>query len=341
MSRRVTRKARARSVPITSTAAPAASSLDLEQQDYTDTTKWTLVPAVDGAVYRFMGPSGTEAHLGDGTLYAAGKNGGNPTAITTVNPGYSDLGYWQRVPKSQLTPSTDKNNKAISGSASGASVGGIVVVNEVHGGANAIVQTSNVTGASLAVTALGQCASITATTDATATTSSQARPSAARFVDDACGQRRRSRSTRSWATPTRISPAAAPSPRPAATIVVAATNYRHDHGFDTRERRFGDSARAVAAAVGVVLAFNTIGSAFQDLLASTVDTIAAGDVIGSSSDADAYDGLSRGFDRQLPWRHPVGHGRIRRKTIDATVGNTTRRCRAELAGNKSFSASAS
>ncbi|HLZ07831.1 MAG TPA: hypothetical protein VKT80_04535, partial [Chloroflexota bacterium] len=141
------------------------TTIDLEQQDYT-TGPWTQVNALNNTVYKFMGPSDTNVDLATGALY---DDKGD--AITTVTPGYFDLGYWYPVPSAQLQPSTDKNGNSTSGSASGGAVGGIVVLNEVDGGANATVVNSTVSGASLSVTAIDS-AKISATIDATATSSS-------------------------------------------------------------------------------------------------------------------------------------------------------------------------
>ena len=140
--------------------------IDLESQSYnSDSTNWKQVQATNNTVYQFMGPTGTDVNLSNGLVY-----GSNGTALTMVNQGYFDLGYWRQVPTAELQSSTDDKGVPTSGSASGAAVGGIVVVNEVHGGAYAIVQNSAVSGDSLAVTAINNAA-INATLNATATSS--------------------------------------------------------------------------------------------------------------------------------------------------------------------------
>ena len=69
----------------------ANSSLDLEAQNYTDPNgPWKLVSATNNAVYKFMGPSGANVNLSTGALLDGSGN-----AITTVTPGYFDLGYWR------------------------------------------------------------------------------------------------------------------------------------------------------------------------------------------------------------------------------------------------------
>ncbi len=146
-------------------------SVDLEQQDYT-TADWKAISVIEGAVYKFMGPSGTAVNLADGTLYDGKTGAAIKNAVVTTpdatDSNYYDLGYWYQVPKAQLQSSSD--SKSGSGSSTGASVGGIVVLNEVHSGAYAIVENSTVKGASLAVTA-NDNETITATLDATATAS--------------------------------------------------------------------------------------------------------------------------------------------------------------------------
>ncbi len=110
-------------------------TIDLEEEDFTVTTNWRPVSVVNGAVYKFMGPGDTNVVLGTGDLLDSSGN-----AITTITADYYDLGYWYKVPKAELTPSTDDEGISTGGSASGAAVGGIVVLNEVHGGAYAIVE---------------------------------------------------------------------------------------------------------------------------------------------------------------------------------------------------------
>jgi hypothetical protein len=119
-----------------------------------------------------MGPDNTNVDLATGLLYdSSGNPIANPIATADNNSlNYYDLGNWQQVPKAELTPSTDDNGHSTSGSASGAAVGGIVVLNEVHGGAYAIVQNSTLKSASLSVTSADD-ENIDATIDATATAS--------------------------------------------------------------------------------------------------------------------------------------------------------------------------
>ncbi len=136
------------------------------------------------AVYEFMGANGTKVNLATGQLFDA-NNAAVADSVTSGATSYGDLGYWYQVPAQQLT-SGDSNQAGSGPSASGDAVGGIVVVNEVHGGANAIVLGTiittpgptdgltdlNVSGASLTVSALDN-ATISATTNATASSSGQ------------------------------------------------------------------------------------------------------------------------------------------------------------------------
>ena len=144
---------------------PPSDPIDLETQQYDTDPNWKQVDATNNTVYQFMGPSGTNVNLSNGLVYDSNGN-----ALTMVNQGYFDLGYWRAVPTAELQSSTDDQGHATSGSSSGSAVGGIVVVNEVHGGAYAIVQNSAVSGDALSVLALNNAA-INATLNATATSS--------------------------------------------------------------------------------------------------------------------------------------------------------------------------
>ena len=307
-------------------------SVDLGTADYTDTSAWTPISAVEGAVYKFMGASGAAVDLATGLLYDADSGAAieNPT-FTTAHPqtatdsNYYDLGYWQPVPKAQVKPA-DANDQT-GGSASGASVGGVVVLNEIHGGASAAVTNATVTGLSLSVLA-NDAETITATLDATATTSTSSSFGGGDGTSLAVGG--------SIAINEIIGGADAHVAGSKVTttgdVDVEATN---------TSTITATTASAVTVtsgvAVGVILADNTIGAAFQNLLSMTVDTLAGGDELGNAAPAGttAYV-LNSMIDSQ--------HGGVTvsatsTETIAATVTNAATAA-IEPGGSSSYSATA-
>src|SRR5262249_18395688 len=102
------------------------ASIDLASADY-KTSDWTVVSGKTGSVYRYMGPD---------------------ASLTLGTQNYTDLRYWQQIPESQILPegiSVAENNSI--------AVGGTVVLNSVHGGADAHIQSAKTVSASLAVEA--------------------------------------------------------------------------------------------------------------------------------------------------------------------------------------------
>ena len=301
----------------------APASIDLEQQNYT-TGDWTLVSATNNTVYKFMGPSGTNVDLSTGALFDADGN-----AITTVTPGYFDLGYWAPVPAAELQPSTDDDGHSTSGSASGAAVGGIVVVNEVHGGANAVVQSSTVSGASLAVTALDNAA-ITATTNATATasggssfggSSTTIAVNGSISINEILGDAD-AHIVDSTVTTT-------------GDVDVTATNSADIQASTMSAVSVTGTGTGVA--VGVILADNTIGADFQDLLDSTVDTIAGGNVLGTSAPTETTAYIQ---DSSVDAGGALTVQSTSTETVNAAVGNTTLADVQPSDSSKSYSAGA-
>ena len=301
--------------------------IDLESQDYiNDTADWALVSATNDAVYKFMGPSNTNVDLSTGALYT---NKGD--AITTITPGYFDLGYWAPVPKAELQPSTDDDGNSTSGSASGAAVGGIVVVNEIHGGANAVIQNSTVSGASLKLTALDN-ATINATINATATASggsSFGGSSTTIAVNGSISINEVLGDADAHVIDSTVTTAAG------GDVDITATNSA-DIEASTMSA-VSVSGTGTGVAVGVIMADNTIGAAFQDLLNSTVDTIAGGNVLGTSTPTEttAYirdSGVNSGGALTVQAQST--------ETVNATVGNTTTADVAPSDSSKSYSAGA-
>ena len=305
---------------------------DLESQDYTDTSLWTPISGVEGKVYKFMGADGTAVDLADGDLFDSSTG----TAVTTITPNYYDLGYWMPVPKAELKPATNDHGAAVSGSASGVAVGGIVVLNVIDGGAYAIVQNgTNITGASLDVAATDS-ETITATIDATANASGGSSFSGAdgssgvslavngsiainEILGDADAHVIDSSVTTS-----------------AGDVDVTATG-SSDIEASTSSAVTASSGGGQTVAVGVVMADNTIGSAFQNLLDLTVDTLAGGTVVGHAapSATTAYI-LNSSIDAQ----GALSVAATSDETINAKVTNAATAAVEPSDGGGSYSASA-
>ncbi len=143
------------------TGSQTIQNFNLEDANYLDTANWAVANGQEGAIYEFMGPSqsadpaGTVVTLGTGV------------AASELNPaeaalGYANLNWWYEEPYSQLLPS-GYNIKT----ASAIAIGGIVVDNDVSGGAIAYINNSTVTAGALSVTA-NDNAAITANVNATA-----------------------------------------------------------------------------------------------------------------------------------------------------------------------------
>ncbi len=115
-----------------------AQTLDLGSQDYTDTSLWAPINGVPGSVYEYMGTTRSGVNLS--------------------NQDYTDLGFWKQVPETQIIPQgynvASENPK--NGDSDAMGLGGLIVVNDVRSYANAYIDHSTVTSASLDVSALEQ-----------------------------------------------------------------------------------------------------------------------------------------------------------------------------------------
>ena len=320
-------------------SGPDSDTLDLETQNYNNDPNgyWHLVSADANTVYKFMGPTGTNVNLSTGALFAS-----NGDPITTVSLGYLDLGYWRTVPSAELTPSTDDKGNANSGSASGAAVGGVVVLNEVHGGAYAIVKNSTVTSDSLAVTAVDS-ATINGTLNATATASGSSSGGSSFGSDE--GSKSGAKSTAlainaSIAINEILGDADAHIVGSSVKTVTGDVDVTATNSADieaTTMSAVSVASGSTGVAVGVILATNTIGAGFQDLLSSAVDTIAGGNVLGTQTPTEttAYiknSGIDAGGALSVTASST--------ETVNATVGNTTLADVQPSATAKSYSAGA-
>ncbi|HEY1749492.1 MAG TPA: LEPR-XLL domain-containing protein, partial [Xanthobacteraceae bacterium] len=263
-------------------------NFNLENANYLDTANWAVANGQQGAVYKFMGPSqtadpsGTQVDLGTGVV--AGELqalGATETAL-----GYANLNWWYEEPYSQLLPS-GYNIK----SATGIAVGGIVVTNDVKGGATAYVQSATLNVGSLNVTA-NDNAGITATVNATASASGGT-------VFGGEGSGTVLAVNAAIATNQVIGAATAYISNSSVTTSETATDSANDASPDvTVDAINSDSITATTTssttvggngsgtAVGIVLAFNAIGDAFNNLLSNTVDALLDQTVLGDINAAD-------------------------------------------------------
>ena len=88
------------------TSARRPTSLDLNAQDYSDTTLWSELGGKVGSVYEYMGE--------DGTLDLGAQN-------------YTDLGFWKPVTETRALPAGFNITQSPS-----TAIGGIVVLNDVR-----------------------------------------------------------------------------------------------------------------------------------------------------------------------------------------------------------------
>ena len=294
---------------------PGDAALDLDSQNYaTDAANWKLVSATNNTVYQFMGPSGTNVDLSNGELFDSSGN-----AVSTVSPGYFDLGHWRPLLGAQLQSSTGDGGSAI---------GGVVVVNEVDGGAYAIVQNSTVFGASLAVTATNN-----ATIDATATAIASAGSS---FGDS------------NTKLAVNASIAINEILGDADAHIVDSTVYTTSGDVNVTATNSADieastmsavsvTGTGTGVAVGFIMAANTVGTGFQDLLASAVDTIAGGNVLGTSAPTETTAYIK---DSSVNAAGALNVSSTSTETVNATVGNETLADIEPSDGARSYSAGA-
>ena len=159
-------------------AWPHGLRIDLSTEDYTDATRWTPVGGNAGSVYRYLGTASTldlgAVDYSDSTQWAevSAKAGDVYEYMGTANPSldlaaqnYADNGYWKLVPETDLIPQGYSLTPSDS-----QSIGGIVVLNDARGYADAHIDGADVTAASVAVAAT-EAAVIRATTDSTSSSS--------------------------------------------------------------------------------------------------------------------------------------------------------------------------
>jgi hypothetical protein len=285
------------------------NNFNLEDANYLETANWALGAGSNGGVYQFKGASGTYVNLGTGTPLTAAPGSGVP--VTMDAPGYTNLNYWYLEPYSQLLPS-GYNIK----SATGVAVGGIVVVNDVHGGATAYVASTTISGAgSVAVTATDD-ATITATTDATASASG-----GTVFGGQGSGSALAVGST--ITTNQVVGNADAhvvDSSVTTATGDISVTATNTDTIAATTESSVTVGGNGSGSAIGVVMAFNTIGAEVNNLLSLGVDALVGQNVLGSNNPATTTAYIQ---DSNIHSGGALTVQATSTETVTSTVGNNT------------------
>ncbi len=185
------------------------------------------------------------------------------------------------------------------------------MVNEVHGGAYAIVQNSTVSGDSLAVTAVNNAA-INATLNATATSSaSSSFSSMALAINASISINEILGNADAHVIDSTVSTSSG-------DVNVIATNSA-DIEASTMSA-VSASGGGTSVAVGVIMAANTIGAGFQNLLDSAVDTIAGGNVLGTSAPTETTAYIK---DSSVDAGGALNVVSTSTEIVNATVGNTT------------------
>ena len=306
--------------------------IDLQKEDYSVAARWKTVSGLQGQVYKFMGPDSSNVALANGDLFDA-----NGDAVTTVTPDYYDLGYWRPVPKAELTPERSRSGSSFSGSASGIAAGGIVVMNLIQSGAYAVVQNNTIVNAASLKVLADDAETITARIDATATaqggssfTSGKSASSGTSLaVNGSIAINEIIGSADAHVVNSSVTTTAGDD----SVIALNASNIE----ATTSSAVTASSSGGITVAVGVTMADNTIGAAFQNLLDLTVDAIAGGSVLGSSAPAQ-----TTAYVKNTPY---VGGGALSvsatsTETINATVSNAATAAVEPSDGSKSYSAAA-
>ncbi|MGH3743373.1 MAG: hypothetical protein ACRDTP_00750, partial [Mycobacteriales bacterium] len=234
---------------------PAGASQDLNAQDYTDTANWQQTGGAAGTVYEWMGPDNT-------TLDLATQN-------------YTDLGYWKPVPQTQLLPTgfnVSQSNSAVAG--------GIAVVNYIDNSTEAYIASTNVKAGSLTIGS-DDGAVIEATNDSTFVSSGGSSINGT-GVSNVKGA--------TIATNVVLSKADAylenaPLTTTAGDVDLSATDTSQIDATTHSAAQVGGNA------VGIEMAFNTIGWQMTNLLFGSIDAVLGNSLLQVSQPAEtqAYD----------------------------------------------------
>ncbi|MDZ4252170.1 MAG: hypothetical protein U1A72_06305, partial [Sulfuritalea sp.] len=223
------------------------ASLDLGLQDYSDATKWKKLAGTPGAVYQYMGTT---------------------QALNLSSQDYTDLRFWKPVTETQLIPQgnniSDSNAMAL---------GGLVVRNDVRSDVGAYIKNATVTGSGLAVTAL-EDAVIRAVADSSAEASG----------GSAYGSGSTLAVNATIATNLILSQADAYIEGSSVTTTTTGDIVLDAQNTSQIDAKTLASTTSGGEAVGVTLAFNTIGWKSQNVLYNTIDAL-LGTSIGQEQSA--------------------------------------------------------
>ncbi|MDP3513146.1 MAG: DUF4347 domain-containing protein, partial [Sulfuritalea sp.] len=227
--------------------AGTLSNANLDAQDYADTTKWAKLAGTPGAVYQYMGTT---------------------QALNLGTQDYGDLGLWKPVLGTQLVPQgnniSDSNAMAL---------GGLVVRNDVRSDVDAHILNATVTGGSVTLSAL-EDAVIRAVADSSAEASG----------GSAYGSGSTLAVNATIATNLILSQADAYIEGSSVTSTTTGDIVLDAQNTSQIDARTLSSTSSGGEAVGVVLAFNTIGWQSQNVLYNTLDAL-VGSSIGSEQAA--------------------------------------------------------
>ena len=253
-------------------------SFNIENANYLDTANWAVATGVTGGIYKFMGADGTSMNLGTGTPVTPVPDSGSA--------GYTNLDYWYEEPYSQLLPS-GYNIKA----ATGMGVGGIVVTNDVHGGATAYVLSTTLSSDGAITVAAADSATITATIDATATAAGGSvfggkNSGTVLAINATIATNQVIGSAQAYITDSAVTTTATTDDvanQVSTDVSVTATNSATIAATTKSSITAGGSGGGTA--IGFTLAFNAIGDAFNNLLSNTINALLNQTVLGTIAPA--------------------------------------------------------
>jgi hypothetical protein len=250
--------------------------LDLDSQDYTDAARWVAVAGTPEAVYEYLGSDDT-LDLGvqdytDTTLWReiAGSGGaiyqymGTAATRNLTSENYGDLGLWKQLPITSLIP--QGNNISPSDATA---VGGLIVTNELRSAVNASISDAAVDAASVDVLA-DELAVMLAINDSSVSASG----------GSAFGEGTVVAVNATIAANFMMSAATAVVTDSALTVAgdvtVSGNNLSQMDAITASATSSGDTA------VGITLAFNTLGWEPQNVLFNTVDALIGDPLISSA-----------------------------------------------------------
>ena len=220
------------------------TNFNLQTGNYT-ATGWSVVKGVFGHVYSYLGTA---------------TSGSNLSGFD-----YTNLELWKDTSADSLISTKPDlfSSKAIS-------VGGILVINDVHGGASATIQSGSVTQSTGVVVSATSTAVITATTDATATVDS----GSSTFFGSSSSLAFEGSIATNFVVGNATATVDSSSITSSGGLSVTALN--QDNINSTNQSLITENGSGTA--VGAVVAFNAIGYSPSNVLFDSLDVILESDV---------------------------------------------------------------